>query len=90
MTSFVGPRPWPLKPYYDELEQGVLREKLIRAGLTGLVQANKGNPDSPDEWTLDYAYIGFMASSRSGCAKLVFDLKILFWSIRTVLQAKGL
>ena len=88
--SFVGPRPWPLEPYYDELEQGVLRKKLIRAGLTGLVQANKGNPDSPDEWTLDYAYIGFMASDRSGWAKLLFDLKIVFWSIRTVLQAKGL
>ena len=88
--SFVGPRPWPLEPYYDKLEQGILRKRLIRAGLTGLVQAKKGNPDSPDEWTLDYAYIGFMASSRSGWAKLVFDLKILFWSIRTVLQAKGL
>ena len=88
--SFVGPRPWPLEPYYDELEQGILRKKLIRAGLTGLVQANKGNPDSPDEWTLDYAYIGFIASGRSGWAKLGFDLKILFWSIRTVLQAKGL
>ena len=88
--SLVGPRPWPLEPYHDELEQGILRKKLIRAGLTGLVQANKGNPDSPDEWTLDYAYIGFMASSRSGWAKLGFDLKILFWSIWTVLQAKGL
>ena len=88
--SFVGPRPWPLEPYYDELERGILRKKLIRPGLTGLVQANKGNPDSPDEWTLDYAYIGFMASSRSGWVKLGFDLKILFWSIRTVFQAKGL
>ena len=88
--SFVGPRPWPLEPYYDELERGIFRKKLIRPGLTGLVQANKGNPDTLDEWTLDYAYIGFMASSRSGWAKLGFDLKILFWSVRTVLQAKGL
>jgi lipopolysaccharide/colanic/teichoic acid biosynthesis glycosyltransferase len=88
--SFVGPRPWPLEPYYDELERGILRKKLIRPGLTGLVQANKGNPDSPDEWTLDYAYIGFIASSRSGWVKLGFDLRVLFWSIRTVLQAKGL
>ena len=88
--SFVGPRPWPLEPYYDELEQGILRKKLIRPGLTGLVQASKGNPNVRDEWTLDYAYIGFMASSRSGWVKLGLDLKILFWSVRTVLQAKGL
>lgn len=88
--SFVGPRPWPLEPYYDELEQGILRKKLIRPGLTGLVQASKGNPDARDEWTLDYAYIGFMASSRSGWVKLGLDLRILFWSLRTVLQAKGL
>ena len=88
--SFVGPRPWPLEPYYDELERGILRKKLIRPGLTGLVQANKGNPDSHDEWTLDYVYIGFMASSRSGWVKLGLDLKVLFWSLKTVLQAKGL
>ena len=88
--SFVGPRPWPLEPYYEEIERGILRKKLIRPGLTGLVQANKGNPDSRDEWTLDYCYVGFMASGRSGWAKLWFDLSILFWSLKTVLQAKGL
>ena len=88
--SFVGPRPWPLEPYYDELERGILRKKLMRPGLTGLVQASKGNPDALDEWTLDYAYIGFIASSRSGWVKLSFDLRILFWSVKTVFQAKGL
>ena len=88
--SFIGPRPWPLEPYYDELERGILRKKLIRPGLTGLVQASKGNPHALDEWTLDYAHIGFMASSRSGWVKLGFDLRILFWSVKTVLQAKGL
>jgi len=88
--SFIGPRPWPLEPYYDELERGILRKKLIRLGLTGLVQASKGNPDALGEWTPDYAHIGFMASSRSGWVKLGFDLRILFWSVKTVLQAKGL
>jgi lipopolysaccharide/colanic/teichoic acid biosynthesis glycosyltransferase len=88
--SFVGPRPWPLEPYYEEIEDGVLRKKLIRPGLTGLVQASKGDPTSPTEWSLDYSYIGFMASNRGGWAKLWFDMKILFWSLRTVLQAKGL
>ncbi len=88
--SFVGPRPWPLEPYYEELEEGILRKKLIRPGLTGLVQAHKGVEDGPDEWTLDYAYIGFMASDAGGWRKLAFDLRILARSIRTVLEAKGL
>ena len=54
------------------------------------MQASKGNPDARDEWSLDYAYMGFMASSRSGWVKLRFDLRILFWSVKTVFQAKGL
>lgn len=88
--SFVGPRPWPLEPYYDEIEKGILRKKLIRPGLTGLVQANKGVKGGPDEWTLDYAYIGFMASPRSGFSKLGLDLRIMGRSLRTLLEAKGL
>ncbi len=88
--SFVGPRPWPLEPYYEEIEKGILRKRLIRPGLTGLVQANKGNSNAPPELTLDYSYIGFMASSRSGWAKLWLDLNILAWSLKTVFQAKGL
>jgi len=88
--SFVGPRPWPLEPYYAELEKGILRKRLIRPGLTGLVQANKGVKGGPDEWTLDYAYIGFMSSPRSGFAKLGLDLRILGRSLRTLMEAKGL
>lgn len=88
--SFVGPRPWPLEPYYEELEKGVLRKRLIRPGLTGLVQANKGVKDGPSEWTLDFAYIGFMAEERSGWRKLALDLRILWRSLRTVGEGKGL
>lgn len=88
--SFVGPRPWPLEPYYDELESGIFRKRLIRPGLTGLVQANKGVKDGPTEWTLDFAYIGFMASEVTGWAKLGADLRILKRSLRTVSEGKGL
>jgi lipopolysaccharide/colanic/teichoic acid biosynthesis glycosyltransferase len=88
--SFVGPRPWPLEPYYEELEKGILRKKLIRPGLTGLVQANKGVEGGPDEWTLDYAYIGFMATAKNGFAKLGLDFGILGRSLKTLLEAKGL
>lgn len=88
--SFVGPRPWPLEPYYEELEQGIFRKRLIRPGLTGLVQVNKGVEDGPTEWTLDFAYIGFMNSGVGGWAKLGADLRILRRSLRTVYEGKGL
>ena len=54
--SFVGPRPWPLEAYYEELEKGIFRKRLIRPGLTGLVQATKGIENRPSEWKLDFAY----------------------------------
>ena len=88
--SFVGPRPWPLEPYYDELEKGVFRKRLIRPGLTGLVQANKGAESGPDEWTLDFAYIGFMYSVPNGWSKLAFDLRVLTRSAKTVSEGRGL
>lgn len=88
--SFVGPRPWPLEPYYDELDEGIFRKRLIRPGLTGLVQANKGVKGGLDEWTLDFAYIGLMYSVPSGWSKLAFDLRVLSRSAKTVSEAKGL
>lgn len=88
--SFVGPRPWPLEIYYEELDSGILRKKLIRPGLTGLVQANKGTEGGPTEWELDYAYIGFMHATESGWTALATDLGILRRSLRTVSEGKGL
>jgi len=88
--SFVGPRPWPLEPYYEELEKGIFRKRLIRPGLTGLVQANKGVMGGPDEWALDFAYIGFMHAERSGWAKVAFDLRVLTRSTKTVSAGEGL
>jgi lipopolysaccharide/colanic/teichoic acid biosynthesis glycosyltransferase len=88
--SFVGPRPWPLEPYYEELEQGIFRKRLIRPGLTGMVQANKGIKGEANEWTLDFAYIGFMHEEKSGWAKLAFDIGVLTRSTKTVSEGKGL
>jgi len=88
--SFVGPRPWPLEPYYEELEKRIFRKRLIRPGLTGLVQANKGVKGGPDEWALDFAYIGFMHAELSGWVKLGFDLRVLTRSTKTVSAGEGL
>lgn len=75
---------------YEELEEGIFRKRLIRPGLTGLVQANKGIEDHPNEWALDFAYIGYMHAESSGWAKLAFDLRVLKRSAGTVFQGKGL
>ncbi len=88
--SFVGPRPWPLEAYYEELEKGIFRKRLIRPGLTGLVQATKGIENRPSEWKLDFAYIGFMKTEPSGWAKVALDLEILARSAKTVTEGKGL
>jgi hypothetical protein len=46
--------------------------------------------EGPNEWTLDYAYIGFMATTKSGFSKLGLDLRIMGRSLKTLLEAKGL
>ncbi|MEE2846750.1 MAG: hypothetical protein VX956_09760 [Gemmatimonadota bacterium] len=54
------------------------------------MQANKGVKDGPNEWALDFAYIGYMHAESSGWAKLAFDLRVLKRSAGTVFQGKGL
>ena len=54
------------------------------------MQANKGVKDGPNEWALDFAYIGYMHAEWSGWAKLAFDLRVLKRSAGTVFQGKGL
>ena len=54
------------------------------------MQANKGVTGGPDEWALDFAYIGFMHAERNGWAKLAFDLRVLTRSTKTVSEGKGL
>lgn len=88
--SFVGPRPSAPREYQRELEKGILRKGLARAGLVGLQQASKGHTKSHDEEIrLDYEYVrraGFMNPTR----RLAFDVSIMMRSIRILLEGKGL
>lgn len=88
--SFVGPRPWPIKDYENELERGIDRKKIIKCGLTGLVQINKGKyKNLEEEIALDYAYIEHI-KTHSGVRNLFYDLYIIWKSFKVLFEGKGL
>ena len=56
--SFVGPRPKPVAEYQEEIDKGMYRRKIIRAGLSGPVQVLKGTKRTyEDELKADTDYI---------------------------------
>lgn len=88
--SFVGPRPYPLSMYEEEIAKGGLRKKIIRAGLTGLVQVNKGIVNSKEkEIALDLEYIS-KVRTLSPFKLLVYDLGIIIKSFWIVAKGQGL
>jgi len=88
--SFVGPRPWPLNHYCQELEQGIYRKKVIKNGLTGLVQINKGDYHNlEEEIAFDQEYI-CKVKKQSQLQNLFYDISIILKSIIVLLKGKGL
>ena len=89
--SFVGTRPWNTVDYPNEIARGIYRKKVLKAGLTGLVQITKGEHylyPGGDRGLDDY-YIHFCRTHSAG-AIFLFDLKILGWSIIKLLKGQGL
>jgi len=88
--SFVGPRPWPRNHYFKEIEQGIYRKKVIKNGLTGLVQINKGRfQNLEQEIALDIEYIN-KVKSQSQLKNLLYDISIILKSVVVLLRGKGL
>ena len=88
--SLVGPRPWPVPKYRDELAQGIYRKRLLRPGLTGLVQAHKDELSAMGgDRALDEAYIE--ACRTLGPVRLLlFDLRVIVGTFRVLAQGQGL
>src|SRR3989344_2588513 len=82
--SFIGPRPWNPIDYEKEISLGIYRKKVIKAGLTGLVQITKAerqnHPGQIDGLGLDDYYIKF-CRSHSPFRILLFDLWITLESL---------
>ncbi len=84
--SFVGPRPAPPSEYERELQCGILRKKMLKAGLTAGAQLLKGTKRTfDDEVALDMAYIE-KCRTASPLALLAEDLRILTRLLRVALK----
>ena len=87
--SLVGPRPWPNSLANAQLERGVVYRNLILAGWTGPSQLQKGNPQPQDPEKLDLEYL-HRCRTWPPLRFWMYDLGLLFQTIRIILQGKGL
>ncbi len=88
--SLVGPRPWPVPMYEKEIAQGIYRKRLLRPGLTGLVQAHKDEAVAMGgSLVLDEAYI--RACRTLGPVRLLlFDLRVIADTFKILAKGQGL
>jgi lipopolysaccharide/colanic/teichoic acid biosynthesis glycosyltransferase len=88
--SVVGPRPWPVHMVEQEIAQGNDQKCVLRPGLTGLVQAHKGELERfGGGRALDDAYIE--ACRTLGPMKLLmFDLRLMAKSLEKSAKGEGL
>jgi len=88
--SLVGPRPWPVPMYEKEIAQGVYRKRLLRPGLTGLVQAHKDEASAMGgDRVLDEAYIE-TCQTLGPVRLLLFDLRVIAETFRILAKGQGL
>lgn len=88
--SLVGPRPWPVTMYEREIAQGVYRKRVLRPGLTGLLQAHKDQVGAMGgSVVLDETYIE-ACRTLSPLRLLLFDLRIIAETFRILAQGQGL
>ncbi len=88
--SFVGPRPYPEKAYYELLTTGLQSKRILKGGLCFPVQALKGKWDEhPDRLEQDEMVIKeYLAKSAIGVVLL--DFKIMFKTFCVVLRGEGI
>jgi lipopolysaccharide/colanic/teichoic acid biosynthesis glycosyltransferase len=88
--SLVGPRPWPVHMAEREIEQGNYQKHLLRPGLTGLVQAHKGELERfGGGRALDDAYIQ-ACRTLDPLELLAFDLRLMGQSLKKSTKGEGL
>jgi len=86
--SFVGPRPVNLEVYNNLFARGVKAKTIIKAGLTGPYQSQKGKPGI-NQNELDMAYIRF-CRENSWWKIVLLDIKIIFKTFLVILRAEGI
>lgn len=87
--SFIGPRPKPVAEYQEEIDKGMYRRKVIRAGLSGPVQVLKGTKRTyEDELKADMDYIE-KCRDLSPIEILLTDFSIIIKTIKVLLKRTG-
>lgn len=87
--SLVGPRPWPLAKYQEQVARGVTYRQVIRAGWTGPAQLLKGHPGPHTEEEMDIQYVA-RCRAWGGWRLWRYDLGVLYRTIKIILEGKGL
>ena len=88
--TVVGPRPWPVETYNREIAQGIYRKQILRPGLTGLVQAHKGEAGRlGGSRVLDETYIE-ACRTLSPWRLLAYDLRIIKDTVSVMAKGEGL
>lgn len=87
--SWVGPRPFPVDDYENDLRKGDVRKKVIIAGLTGLVQINKGSEIKRSDVELDNEYIR-KSRELNSYELWLYDMQIMLKTLWVIVQGKGL
>ena len=79
--SIIGPRPWVVE-YYENMTEDERHRSDVRPGITGLAAAKGRNSLSIfEKISYDLEYV-----KNYG---LMQDIKIVFWTIKTVLTREG-
>lgn len=89
--TFVGPRPNTPENALREIEVEGMRSKLLlRAGLTGLTQAHKGEArDRSSYRAFEDAYLSEV-ERRGPVGVVLYDLRLVLETVPVVLRGEGL
>lgn len=85
----IGTRPYPLDYYKAELDQGITRKRDMPAGLLGLVQSYKGEPEFEDQIALDREYWEAF-QTYPAWKLLLLDLRIVRDCLRVMVKHEGI
>jgi lipopolysaccharide/colanic/teichoic acid biosynthesis glycosyltransferase len=87
--SLIGPRPKPSAEYRVEIDAGLYRRSVIRAGLSGPAQLLKGTSRTAgDELLADLRYIEWVRTA-GGWRVLGNDLRLLWSTMLLMLKMTG-
>lgn len=84
--GLVGPRPIAKKDYIDVINRGETCKMLIKPGLTGIVQINKGTDKAT--FLSDYEYI-YKYMTYSQTRLCLFDFILILKTVSKVVKAEG-